>query len=82
MHMNFATSAAGSVRVELQDATGKPMPGFSAADCPPIFGDHLQHTVHWQGGSDLGAMTMPVRIKFLLEDADLFAFGFTSGGRE
>jgi hypothetical protein len=32
--MNFATSAAGGVKVEIQDANGKPMPGFALSDSP------------------------------------------------
>ncbi len=32
LSLNFATSAAGSVRVELQDETGRPLPGRSLAD--------------------------------------------------
>ena len=30
--LNFATSAAGHVRVELQDAGGRPLPGFTLAE--------------------------------------------------
>ena len=30
--LNFATSAAGGIRVEIQDADGRPIPGFALAD--------------------------------------------------
>jgi len=34
--LNFATSAAGSIRLEIQDANGNPLPGF-ALEAPPDF---------------------------------------------
>ena len=34
LEINFATSAAGSIRVEIQDAAGKPMPGFALGRLP------------------------------------------------
>ena len=36
LHLNFATSAAGSIRVEIQDAKGNPLPGFSLEESPLI----------------------------------------------
>jgi hypothetical protein len=75
--INFSTSAAGSIRVEIQDAAGKPVPGFSLADCPEVFGDELHRVVRWQGGSDVGTLAgRPVRLRFVLADADLFALQF------
>ncbi len=74
--VNFSTSAAGSLAVELRDRQGEPIEGFSAADCPEIFGDETERTVKWNG-RDLGELAgKPVRLRFILRDADLFAFGF------
>jgi hypothetical protein len=47
--LNYATSAAGSVRVEVQDGAGQPLPGHLLADCPEIYGDELARSVTWQG---------------------------------
>jgi len=75
--LNFATSAAGHVRVELQDATGQPLPGFALADSDELFGDALARTVTWKDRSDLSAMAgRPIRLRFLLRDADLYALKF------
>jgi len=75
--INFSTSAAGSVRVELQDAAGRPLPGFALDDCPEIIGDRIERTVAWKNGSDLGALSgKPIRLRFVLKDADVFAFRF------
>ncbi len=75
--LNLATSAAGSLQVEIQDVAGKPLPGYSLADCPEIFGDELARVVRWRNGSDLRALSgKTVRLRFVLHDADLYAFQF------
>ncbi|MBN1422575.1 MAG: hypothetical protein JXP34_27605, partial [Planctomycetes bacterium] len=75
--VNVSTSAAGGVRVEVQDSDGEPIPGFALADCHEIYGDDLDRTVVWRGGSDVGGLSgRPVRLRFALRDADVFAFRF------
>ncbi len=77
--LNLATSVAGTVRVEIQDADGNPVKGYSLADCPEIYGDDIRYTVRWkQKGGDLRALAgKPVRLRFALNDADLYSFQFT-----
>jgi hypothetical protein len=75
--LNFATSAAGDLRVEIQDATGRPLPGFALDDCPAIFGDTLDRPIAWKSGRTLESLAgTPVRLRFSLRDADLYAFRF------
>jgi hypothetical protein len=75
--INFATSAAGSLRVQIEDAQGRPLDGFAFSDCPGIYGDQIEHTVRWQGGADLASLAgKPIRLRIALHDADLYAFGF------
>jgi len=77
LEINFSTSAAGSVRVEIQDAGGQPMPGFALADSAEIFGDELARVVTWKGGSDVSKLAgRPIRLRFVLKDADLYALQF------
>lgn len=77
LQLNLSTSAAGSVRVEIQDATGTPIEGFALADCAEIFGDSLAHVVRWRDGSDVGSLAdRPVRLRFALNDADLYSLQF------
>ena len=77
--LNFSTSAAGDIRVELQDLTGQAYPGFALEDSQPVFGDALQRTVTWKTGSDVSRLAgKPVRIRFVLRDADLYALQFVS----
>ena len=76
--LNFATSAAGGVRLEIQDLNGKAMPGFALDDCEPLFGDTLERTVTWKNGADVSTLAgRPVRLRFALQDADVYSFQFT-----
>ncbi len=77
LEINFAASAAGSVRVELQDLHGVPLPGFALDDGVEVLGDDLERRVRWKDGADLAALAgTPVRVRFRLVDADLYAFRF------
>lgn len=78
LSLNLETSAAGSVQVEIQDADGKPLDGYAAADCPPILCDRLAKIVRWKerGGDVRSLVGKPIRLRFLLKDADLYSFQF------
>lgn len=77
LQLNVSTSAAGLVRVGLETPDRKPLPGFSLADCDPLYGDGPNESVSWRGKTDLKPMAgRPVRIRFQLHDADLYAFQF------
>lgn len=81
--LNFSASAAGSILVELQDADGKPLDGHALDDCVRVLGDSLDRTVVWSGGSDLSAFTgTPVKLRFVMEDADLYSFQFTEDRKQ
>ena len=78
LRLNYSTSAAGSVRVELQEESGAPVKGFTLDDMDPMYGDELDETVAWKGGGDLLSLQgKAVRIRVALRDADLFALRFT-----
>jgi len=75
--LNYGTSAAGVVQVELQLADGTPIPGFRLKDCPPIVGDAIEHVVRWKSGADVSSLSgQPIRLRFLMQEADLFSFRF------
>ncbi|MFN0168119.1 MAG: hypothetical protein ACKV22_16970 [Bryobacteraceae bacterium] len=75
--VNFSTAAGGSIRLALEDAAGKPIDGYTMNEATEIFGDALERTVSWKGGSDVGKVAgKPVRIRVALKDADLFSFRF------
>ncbi|MBI3945359.1 MAG: hypothetical protein HY321_05535 [Armatimonadetes bacterium] len=73
--INYATSAVGSVQVEIRDANGEPIPGFGLTT--PIFGDHIERVVAWPGGADVSQLAeRPIRLRFVLKDADVYALRF------
>ena len=79
LELNFATSAAGSVRIEIQDVDGKPLDGVALADCSELFGDTVARTVKWKDEQVLSALSgRPVRLRFELKDADLYSFRFSN----
>ena len=46
-------------------------------DCAPLVGDDIERTLRWQGDLSASALAgQTVRLRFVLEDADLYAFCF------
>ncbi len=104
LHLNFSTSVAGGIRIELQDASGRPIPGYTLADSIELTGNAIerpaawktgatatQKTWHgdvsettpnytytfWKGGEDLSRLAgTPIRIRFVMKEADLYALRF------
>lgn len=75
--VNFSSSAAGGIRVELQDEAGKPLPGFTLADAVETIGNEIERPVRWKNGASVKSLAgKPVRIRFVMKDADLFAVRF------
>jgi hypothetical protein len=75
--VNYSTSAGGSLRVEIQDGQGKPLPGFALADCRNLVGDSIEQKVNWAKGSDVSALAgQTVRLRFVMQEADLYALQF------
>lgn len=77
LQLNCATSAAGSIRVEIQDADGKPLPDFTLQDCTEFFCNSIERAVSWKGGGDFSKLAgQSVRLRFGMKDADVFALQF------
>ncbi len=77
LYLNYSTSAVGAVSVEIQDMEGRPAEGFAATDMDPQFGDDLDAPIAWKGSGDLSRLNgVPVRLRFILKDADLFSIRF------
>ncbi|MBI2425678.1 MAG: hypothetical protein HYV27_22825 [Candidatus Hydrogenedentes bacterium] len=77
LYLNFATSAAGEVRVEILDANGSALPGFALDDAEPAIGNELERRVSWKGGASLAPIAgQTVRLRFVMKDAELFAIQF------
>ncbi|MCY4530033.1 MAG: hypothetical protein OXD46_13505, partial [Chloroflexi bacterium] len=76
--INFATSAAGSVRVEVQDAHGVPIPGHSLTDCDETFGDEIKRVITWRGNSNIRVLAgRPIRLRLASANyADFYSVRF------
>jgi hypothetical protein len=77
LHLNYAVASGGGVRVEIQDAAGKPIPGLSLEECEPLTGDSIDRTVRWKSGADLASLAgKPIRLRFEIRNADVYAMQF------
>ncbi len=75
--INFSTSAAGTIRVELREESGAVIPGYSLNDCDEIYGDAIERVVTWGGNSELKDFAgKPVRLHVTMNEADLYAIRF------
>ena len=81
LEVNYATSAAGGVRVEVQGAEGRPISGYGLEDCSEFFGDEIGRVVSWKNGTDTSSLQgQAVRLRFALKDADLYSLRFREPG--
>lgn len=77
LELNYRTSAAGWLRMEILDAANTPISGYTLDDCPEIIGDEIARIVTWKHGPDVSRLAgQPVRLRFVMKDADLFALRF------
>ena len=77
LEVNYGTSAAGGVRVEVQDANGRQISGYGLEDCPEFFGDEIVRVVTWKNGTNTSQLQgRPIRLRIVLKDADLYSLRF------
>jgi len=75
--LNFATSAPGYIKVEIQDSKGKPVPGYSLGDAQELIGNYIEHPASWQSGTDVTELSnQPIRLHFVMKDANLYSLQF------
>lgn len=78
LYLNFSTSAAGSIKIEFQDLNNRAIEGFEMDSCPEIYGDSIKREVVFNSGKDFSQLSgKPVRLRFYLKEAELYAFGFS-----
>ena len=77
LKLNFSTSIKGWVKVEIQTINGKSINGYTIQKCSEIYGDAIGKVVSWEKGSSLNNINNePIRIRFILKDADIYSFKF------
>ncbi len=78
--LNFETSAGGFMRVEIQDAAGQVISGYSAEDMKEDLRQNSRGCiVVWKGGSDVSKLAgQPIRLRFVMREADIYALRFVT----
>ena len=75
--LNLDTGALGVLRVGLQEANGKPVPGFSVEDCDPLRINATGVHAAWKGNPSLSTLQgRELRVVLAGSRAKLFSFYF------
>jgi hypothetical protein len=76
VNVEGTASTGAAFAVEILDAsTGKPLPGFSKADCLPVREDGLAVPIAWKGGAELPS-GRDIRLRFYLSGREMRFYGF------
>ncbi len=77
LSLNVATSAAGSVQVEICSPDGTPIPGFTRTDCDIIYGDSHDRRVSWKQNTSVEPLNgKPVVLRVAMREADVYSLVF------
>lgn len=75
--LNYATSVGGSIRVQIQEASGQAIAGYALEQTPELFGDQINHVLQWENGSNVANLVgQLIRLCFVMQDADLYSVRF------
>ncbi len=78
LRLNIDTGSMGTAFVELRDADGGPISGYTLDDCEEIGGNFIDQTVYWKGSPDLSTLrNQPISLHIKLTRGKLYAFQFT-----
>lgn len=76
LFINYATSAVGYIKIEIQNIDGEVYKGYTFDDCEIIKGNEISYKVVWSNNDVSKLENIPVRLNFVLKDADLFSLRF------
>ena len=72
-HVMVNANIGGELRVRILNQGGNAVPGFDWADCEPIQGDSVSHSVRWKSAV-ASLKGRPVRLEFSLRRTQLYGF--------
>lgn len=72
LELNLRTSAGGGFKLELCDAEGKALPGYSLADCDEFYGDAIAFEPRWRG-KPAPVLEAPFRLRAAMTECDVFS---------
>lgn len=77
LFINFSTSAAGEIKMQILDANGEVIEGYSMEDCHVLIGNEIAKRVSWDTNKSLESLSgKAVKLHFILKDADLYSIKF------
>jgi hypothetical protein len=77
LSLNFSTSAAGSVIVEITNKDGQPISGFSFGDSNELIGNEIDKKITWNKQKQLKNLAgKTIRLRFFIIDAHVYSFQF------
>jgi len=77
LQLNAACHGLGEICVEIQDARGTPVVGYSLEEAVRIDRNGVAQEVWWKGGPNVSDLAgKPARLRFRMLSAKLFAFQF------
>ena len=77
LFVNYSTSAAGFIQIEVLDESLNVIPGFSRDDFSPRHGDEIEGKMSWNSQSPLAALAGKViHLRFIMQEADLYSLRF------
>ena len=75
--INFATSAAGFIKVEILDEQGNKIRGFELENSTELIGNEIEKIVSWKDNPDLKRLeNKSIRLRFVMKDANLYSLRF------
>ena len=83
LQINHKCGGQGTIFVELRDANGVPLPGFTLGDCEEVAGDDVAWEIRWRGSADISQFAgQPIRLHFKMRHAKLYAFQFVHTNKD
>ena len=78
LELNMDASSRGWLKVEILDASGHTLWGYSKAEADRLMFNNIAQPVSWNGEGDLSSLRgRNVRLRFIGQSAKLYAFQFT-----
>ena len=72
--LNMSTSAAGFIKVEVQDLEGNKIIGYELENSKELIGNEIEKVVSWKEHTNLkNLINKPIRLRFVMKDADLYS---------
>ena len=77
--LNVDVRNGGHAKVEVLDTNNQPLEGFRLRDCIAVETDAIQEVISWKLTADISRLAgKELRLRFVMKDADLYSFQFTS----